>query len=460
VAAIDFRVVRKVSQRFCSSEKGTVRQGTKKDARVSDPSFSFLLDHNTMIGLTLSQNQQQPATASNTNLLQTSTITMTIITLKTIVVFVLLFNTVVGAHEEASGVTNKEHDNDGSRHHPGTVQPGTAAAAAMAKKLGLRGGITTASSTPTTPFAASSSGIGRSGAGGVSADAMIGTDNGGELLTELSDLDSRCTNTKMVTFDQFVSGFVNAGGPLEVGTTSIPSVGESVVVTASSSSSVIGNGLYDLNFNGFWNSGRGGYIGTNSFDTTIDLRFEEAALKCCVGGLVNYSPDVVTQGAIVTMQALDSSGNVLSTFDYEADGAPISTEDALNEGAYRLIFRPACDIRTVRISGAFQVLDDLVFDEKKVTASPTEMPSEPPTEAPTSSPSKSPTEAPTSSPSKLPTATPTRECPLCGNSSVTNIEVSVTTTLLGICKAKCIPADQVDKFETLGYECGLCDDED
>jgi hypothetical protein len=329
---------------------------------------------------------------------------MTINIIKTIVALALLFIPLVLAQEEASGVA-KDTMMTGAGT-PGLWQHGTNTASTTEQLGPLRGaGMTTASSTPTTPVPASSgasgSGIKLSGRviGGVSAAALIGTNNGGELLTAASDFDSRCANTKVVNFDQFIFD-----PPLS----NIPSVGESITYTSPDPNSSLGNEIYGLGSNGSWNSGRGGFIGTGTIPTFVDFRFD-AGLKCCVGGFVNYSPTGEAK-----MQALDNSGNVLSTFDYVAEGAPISTPGRVNEGAFRGIFRAACDIRTIRILDAFQVLDDLTYGS----------------------------------------------CPFCQDSKdETKVSVTTTTTtLFGSCKEKCIPASQVDKFETLGYKCGRCDE--
>jgi len=157
--------------------------------------------------------------------------------------------------------------------------------------------------------------------------------------------------------DLFFAEFCFTPGPIQIGDL----VGEDIVWIGTpgcvdSGCAVIGNGDYGLDTNGEWDSGRNGYIGSNTPEAPmmrIDFNDEEI---CAVGGFVNYAPGF----GDVMITALDSGNGVLETFNILSD-APISTPGALNDGEFRGIVRATNDIAAIELSDQFEVLDDLKF---------------------------------------------------------------------------------------------------
>jgi len=165
--------------------------------------------------------------------------------------------------------------------------------------------------------------------------------------------------SQTVDFSQFGGPFVSTQGPVQVGDL----VGEDIEWSSTDAASVIGNGVYGLGNNGLWNSGRNGYVGINDgFDTEV-MRFDfNDGAVCAVGGFVNYAPGVFDPFVI---RALDNGDVVLETFEISND-APISTPDAVNDGAFRGIVRASNDIAAIELTGEFDVLDDLKFSRNCV----------------------------------------------------------------------------------------------
>jgi hypothetical protein len=62
----------------------------------------------------------------------------------------------------------------------------------------------------------------------------------------------------------------------------------------------------------------------------------------------------------VTLAAYDNGGNLLESFDVQAD-APISTPNGVDDGAFRGIQRGQADIASIRITGQGIVLDNLAI---------------------------------------------------------------------------------------------------
>jgi len=159
--------------------------------------------------------------------------------------------------------------------------------------------------------------------------------------------------TTVIDFSQFNGSFQFTNGPIQVGGL----VSEDVVYTSTSSSSVIGNGVYGLGSNGSWNSGRVGYVGNNSGNpnVAIDFTFNSGSIGE-VGGFVNYAPNT---GAFF-IEAIGAGNVVLESFNVTSL-APISTPGQTNAGAFRGIVRAQNDIVALRIRGGFDVLDNLTF---------------------------------------------------------------------------------------------------
>ena len=160
------------------------------------------------------------------------------------------------------------------------------------------------------------------------------------------------SSPKVIDFGQFGGQFQFTSGPVQIGGL----VGEDVTWSTNGPDSVIGNGGYGLGDNGSWSSGRDGYTGSNSSVRNMLFTFNDG-LKSAVGGFINYLPN---NGSAVLIEALGEGGALLESYDLFAT-APISTPGQLDAGAFRGIQRAANDIRALRVSNSFVVLDDLTF---------------------------------------------------------------------------------------------------
>ena len=161
--------------------------------------------------------------------------------------------------------------------------------------------------------------------------------------------------TVLVDFSQFV---VTTNGPsLQVGNL----IGEDVVLSERNGfNSVVMNGIQGLSDNGQWDTGRNGFV--SAFATT-NLSHEftfNGGLISEFGFVMNYGAFNGTALTSALIEAVDSSGVVLESFDVIAD-AMISTPGEVNTGAFRGISRNLSDIKSIRITGSQLVLDDLQF---------------------------------------------------------------------------------------------------
>lgn len=168
------------------------------------------------------------------------------------------------------------------------------------------------------------------------------------LITSPASLSS----PTVIDFSQFGGSFQFTSGPVQIGGL----VSESVTWSRNTSGGVIGNGSYGLGANGGWSSGRNGYTGSNSSIRNMLFTFNDG-LKSAVGGFINYAPN---NGSAVLIEALGEGGAILESYDLFAT-APISTPGLTDAGAFRGIQRAANDIRALRVSNSFVVLDDLTF---------------------------------------------------------------------------------------------------
>jgi len=198
----------------------------------------------------------------------------------------------------------------------------------------------------------------------IAISVLMGTQNAfANTTTDAGDIPGP---SQTVDFSQFAGVFDCSGaligpnsfcfttGPVQIGVL----VFEDIDWSSTSSGSVIGNADYGLGSNGEWDSGRDGYVGTNTGANTVVMRFDfNDGAVCAVGGFVNYSPGV---GDPFTITALDNGNAVLETFDVSTN-APITTPGATNDGAFRGIVRASNDIAAIELTGEFDVLDDLKF---------------------------------------------------------------------------------------------------
>lgn len=153
----------------------------------------------------------------------------------------------------------------------------------------------------------------------------------------------------LVDFSQFTGPLTETSGPVQVGDL----VGVDIEWSSTSSSSLIGDGDYDLGTNGSWSRQ---FVGSNSDTAVMRFEFNDGSLGA-VGGLINYDPGLNED---VVMTVFDSSGAILESFNVTST-APISTPDGLNDGGFRGFLRLANDIAAFEVTGSRVALDDLTF---------------------------------------------------------------------------------------------------
>ena len=169
------------------------------------------------------------------------------------------------------------------------------------------------------------------------------------LITSATDIQQSYV---VVDFSQFNSDTYLTATPVQVGS------------LVQSDVTAIGVGpfqriLVSIDFtiggNGQWTTARDGYVSSNSGGGSITFSFNNGPVST-VGGLMNYA--LYTEPVLI--QALDSGGAVLESYDVDAV-APISTPGGTDEGAFRGIARASADISAFRFTGVFTLLDDLTF---------------------------------------------------------------------------------------------------
>lgn len=182
----------------------------------------------------------------------------------------------------------------------------------------------------------------------------------GATTTEASLITTAPSGT-VIDFSQF-SGWLWGAGPTQVGTL----VGDDVVFTSTTTSSVIGDGGYGFLSNGSW-SGKSG-AGLNTSTGTMTFTFNTAMVSS-VGGFLNYVPDA-GYGGDVFISVYDSLSTLLESYNISAL-APISTPGGVNAGAFRGISRSTADISYFTLSNAYVMIDDLTYSS---TGGPTPTP--------------------------------------------------------------------------------------
>lgn len=115
---------------------------------------------------------------------------------------------------------------------------------------------------------------------------------------------------------------------------------------------VVGNGNYNIGDNGVINVGK---IATNNAADSFTLSF--ATPVSSFGAFLNYAvDDGVPAGNDPTITALNSSGQVIASFDLFKD-APISTPGGVNAFEFRGILDTTADIAAFKFAGAYLVVD-------------------------------------------------------------------------------------------------------
>jgi len=165
--------------------------------------------------------------------------------------------------------------------------------------------------------------------------------------------------TALVDFSNFGGAFLQTDGPIDVGN----SIGESIEWSSTYSSSVIGTGgiginSYGLSGNGSWDYGMKGFVGLSTRIGSMRFDFNDGPVSA-VGGFVNYAtaPNYINNYVI---EALGIGDTLLEGYAINIQ-APIYTPGQINAGAFRGIVRSSQDIVAFRLSGDWNVLDNLQF---------------------------------------------------------------------------------------------------
>jgi hypothetical protein len=114
-------------------------------------------------------------------------------------------------------------------------------------------------------------------------------------------------------------------------------------------------GVWSLGDNGIWSLGKE-FAGANSPVSALAITFTPGTFVSGVGAYINQFLPAVTSGTVVTLTALDADGFIL-----ESHGISVSTPDGVNEGPFLGIARAQADIAAFVVSGAYVVMDDLVY---------------------------------------------------------------------------------------------------
>lgn len=171
------------------------------------------------------------------------------------------------------------------------------------------------------------------------------------------------TPSIVIDFSQFTGTNTIDSTPLQVGS----AVGVDVTVTSNNpDGSFIGSDPYSLADNGTWQSPLSfagidvDFFGGDAYTMTFDFNSGPVS---AVGGFFNYASFAGSDFSDFIISALDSSGNVLESYDItQLD--PISSPDglnAVNEGVFLGIVDPTADIAAFSISDSAAVITDLTF---------------------------------------------------------------------------------------------------
>jgi hypothetical protein len=172
---------------------------------------------------------------------------------------------------------------------------------------------------------------------------------------------------KVIDFSQFAAtcaAFASFGSPACQGPVNVgAAVGEAVIFVGSPSGfngASLFNGIFSVDTNGNWTSGRNGYVGNNNnggANTGVSASFAFTMGVNDIGAFMNYSP---VDGGSPVIEVLGATNNVLESADISLL-APISTPDATNDGAFRGFHHASADIFGIRFNNGFSVLDNLTF---------------------------------------------------------------------------------------------------
>jgi len=179
--------------------------------------------------------------------------------------------------------------------------------------------------------------------GAVCISAMSVSAKADTLLTSSASI----TSPTVIDFSAFGPGYAFGAGPV--------GLGSGVTWSSTSSSSVIGNGVYNLQSNGIWDSNIHD-VGLDTFTGT--MTFGLSTPVSAIGGFMNYNSSSGS-GPDVVIEAFAGSLS-LGSFDINIS-APISTPGGFDQGAFRGISVGSPQITSFTVSNEFVILSDLTF---------------------------------------------------------------------------------------------------
>ena len=144
------------------------------------------------------------------------------------------------------------------------------------------------------------------------------------------------------------------------------SLGQMVTLTSTDPNAVIGNDFYQLGSNGQFTPAANGFAALNDISGDSVFHFGNGPVAR-VGAFLNYSPDLTPPD--VTLTALDSSGNVLQSYDLNTVLA-ISTPNGVNATAFRGITSSSADIAAFEVSNGSVAVSGLSFSVVPAAATP------------------------------------------------------------------------------------------
>lgn len=180
------------------------------------------------------------------------------------------------------------------------------------------------------------------------------------LITDSSGLTG---SPATIDFSQFVgvgNDHNKINGPINIGTATDE-------VEASTANDPLTLWLTNIDWgladNGTWDSGRNGFLGTRSSDTSninpINIHFKQGNISG-FGFFMNYLTDINTIDGSVRLSAYNSGATLLEEFIINPTGADINTFGS-NDGAFRGIQRDKADIAYIQLTGFNAVFDDLQY---------------------------------------------------------------------------------------------------
>lgn len=152
--------------------------------------------------------------------------------------------------------------------------------------------------------------------------------------------------THVIDFSRFMGDVFFTNGPVDLG--------QGVTWTASHEG-MLGDMAFGLRANGYWDAGQQGYAALDAPDASMLFVFDRDYYW--VTAFANYAP--FREGdPIPTLIAYDADWNVI-----DIDAQVVRTPNGVNEGGTLMVEAEFPQIRAVRFSARYGVIDDFVFGE-------------------------------------------------------------------------------------------------